>query len=247
MLPSVGIYTYAVDAYLSDFRGRANLPMIGRFMLQAATRHAEERGFGYSSMTENRSFWVLTRMNIVIHEYPLNDIEVKVHTWISDVNKLFTERCFAFEDNSGKFFGYARSLWASIDLETKRPMNLLELSGFSEYLVKEPSPIAHASKIGLPKNSEYDNFFVVKYSDLDINKHLNSIKYIEHFIDSFPLEMYQHKEIHGFEINYIAEGYYGQKLNIFKHEIEDNKFVLEMRDADKVICSSKVTWNDLHY
>ncbi len=36
----IGIYTYAIDAYLSDFRGKATLPMIGGFMLQAATRHA---------------------------------------------------------------------------------------------------------------------------------------------------------------------------------------------------------------
>jgi hypothetical protein len=40
----IGKYKFAIDAYLTDFRGKATLPMIGGFMLQAATKHADERG-----------------------------------------------------------------------------------------------------------------------------------------------------------------------------------------------------------
>lgn len=242
MLSVVGIYSYSIDAYLSDFRGKATLPMIGGFMLQAATRHAEERGFGYSAMTAKRRVWVLTRMNIVINSYPKNDTEIKVHTWVTDVNKLFTERCFAFEDHNGNYFGFARSLWASIDIETRRPTNVLELEGLIDFKTDKPCPIAPAVKIPLSKDAVLDSSFVVKYSDIDINKHLNSIKYIEHFVDIFPLEMYVEKEIHGFEINYVTEGKYGSKLDILKKEIEDDVFVLEMSEEGKAISSSRVTW-----
>lgn len=246
MLSFVGIYTYPIDAYLSDFRGKATLPMLGGFMLQAATRHAEERKFGYSSMTGQEKVWVLTRMNIVLNRYPKNDTQINVHTWITDVNKLFTERCFAFEDHEGNYFGFARSLWAAIDLETRRPTNLLELDGLKDYITGKPCPIGPASKIPLAKDPESVASFDVKYSDIDINKHLNSIKYIEHFVDTFSLDMYEEKEIRGFEINYIAEGKYGTSLDILKKETEENTFTLEMRDGDKTICSSKVTWNKIN-
>lgn len=242
MLSFVGIYKYPIDAYLSDFRGKATLPMLGGFMLQAATRHAEERGFGYSEMTSQKKIWVLTRMNIVLNRYPKNDTEINVHTWVTDVNKLFTERCFAFEDHEGNYFGFARSLWAAIDLETRRPTNLLEMEGMKGYLTEKPCPIASASKIPLMKDTELSDSFEVKYSDIDINKHLNSIKYIEHFVDTFPLSMYEGKEINGFEINYITEGRYGTRLDIFKKEIEENVYILEMKDNEKVICSSRITW-----
>lgn len=238
----VGTYAYSIDAYLSDFRGKATLPMLGGFMLQAATRHAEERGFGYSSMTAQKRVWVLTRMNIVIEEYPENDMEIKLHTWVTDVNKLFTERCFSFEDRNGKYLGYARSLWASIDLENRRPTNILEMSGLTDYITDKPCPIEPAVKIPLIKDAVTDSSFEVKYSDIDINKHLNSIKYIEHFVDTFPLEMYGQKEIRNFEINYLTEGQYGTKLDISKKEVDSDKFVLEMLDNDKVICSSRITW-----
>jgi len=242
MLSVVGIYTYPIDAYLSDFRGKATLPMLGGFMLQAATRHAEERGFGYSAMTSMKRVWVLTRMNIVINSYPKNDTEIKVHTWVTDVNKLFTERCFAFEDHNGNYFGFARSLWASIDIETRRPTNVLELEGLVDFKTDKPCPIAPAVKIPSQRETVLDSSFIVKYSDIDINKHLNSIKYIEHFVDIFPLEMYGEKEIYDFEINYITEGKYGSKIDINKKQTEEDVYILEMKEDDKTICSSRITW-----
>ena len=35
----------------------------------------------------------------------------------------------------------------------------------------------------------------VKYSDIDLNGHVNSIKYIEHILDLFPMEMFREKRI----------------------------------------------------
>ncbi len=242
MSPIEGIYTYTIDAYLTDFRGKATLPMLGGFMLQAATRHAEERNFGYSYMTNLQRAWVLMRMSIEIYEYPKNDTTIKLHTWVSDVNKLFTERCFAFEDQEGNYFGYARSMWASIDLETRRPTNILELEGLTDFKHDRLCPIQGATKIPLLKDALLATTFEVRYSDIDINKHLNSMKYIEHFIDVFPLEMYEEKEIKVFDINYIAEGKYGITLDIWEKETDQNRSVLEMKDNDKIICSARVTW-----
>lgn len=246
MQQAVGSYRYNIEAYLSDFRGKATLPMIGGFMLQAATRHAEERQFGYSSMTGMKRVWVLTRMNIVINEYPVNDTTITLHTWVSDVNKIFTERCFSIEDHTGKEIGFARSLWAAIDMETRRPTNVLELDGLLNFKHDKDCPIEVAGKIAQIKDEvEPTATFTVKYSDIDINKHLNSMKYIEHFVDIFPLNMYQEKEIKQFEINYINEGHYGEKLAVVKQESSKDKFVLEMKNADRVICVAQVSWKQI--
>ena len=43
MVEIIGRYEFTIDAYLTDFRGKATLPMIEGFMLQSATKHAEER------------------------------------------------------------------------------------------------------------------------------------------------------------------------------------------------------------
>lgn len=241
----VATYQFLIDAYLTDFRGRATLPMIGGFMLQAATKHAEERGFGYHDMTDIQRAWVLSRMAIEINEYPKNDTVFFINTWVYDVNRLFTERHFSFEDESGRELGFAKSIWASIDLATRRPTNVSEMEDLISYINKEQNcPIEGMRKIPVLKDDFVEAAsFAVKYSDIDINKHLNSMKYIEHFVDIFNIEMYENKEIRRFEINYINEGHYGTTLNILKREEEKEKiYILEMKDGETSICSSRIIW-----
>lgn len=167
-----------------------------------------------------------------------------IKTWVASVNRLFTERYFAFEDQNGKEIGFAKSLWASIDLNTRRPTNVLELEGLSDYANPDKKcPIDGMTKIPLLKDDfELATEFTVKYSDVDINKHLNSMKYIEHFVDIFDIEMFREKEIRRIEVNYVAEGRYGSKIDIRKREEKDGVFVLEMRDGDINVCSTRITW-----
>ena len=243
MMTPIGRYEFGIDAYLTDFRGKATLPMIGGFMLQAATKHAEERGFGYSAMTSQQRVWVLSRIVIEVFEYPKNDTVMVLKTWVASVNRLFTERHFSFEDEQGREIGFAKSLWASIDLVTRKPTNVLELEGLSDYITEKENPIEGMTKIpALKDDYEVAADFVVKYSDVDINKHLNSMKYIEHFVDVFDIDMFREKEIRRIEINYISEGRYGTKLDILKRTEKDNIFVLEMKDGDMTVCSTRVTW-----
>ncbi|HMM01783.1 MAG: acyl-[acyl-carrier-protein] thioesterase [Dysgonomonas sp.] len=243
MMTPIGRYEFGIDAYLTDFRGKATLPMIGGFMLQAATKHAEERGFGYSAMTSQQRVWVLSRIAIEVFEYPKNDTVMVLKTWVASVNRLFTERHFSFEDEQGREIGFAKSLWASIDLVTRKPTNVLELEGLSDYITEKENPIEGMTKIpALKDDYEIATDFVVKYSDVDINKHLNSMKYIEHFVDVFDIDMFREKEIRRIEINYISEGRYGTKLDILKRTEKDSIFVLEMKDGDTSVCSTRVTW-----
>lgn len=242
MSENVGIYTHIIDAYLCDFKGKATLPMLGSFMLQAATKHAEERGFGFNSMTDMKRIWVLSRLAVEIVEYPKNDAKIKLYTWISDVNKIFTERSFEFKDDTGKTLGYARSIWASIDLETRRPTNLLELEGLSTYNTGHPCPIEGMKKIIPLKDSGVFNSFEVKYSDIDINKHLNSMKYIEHYVDQFNIDMFVGKEIRRFEINYLNESQYGDVIELSKKEEANNVYILEMKTNGTVVNSARISW-----
>lgn len=244
MIEPIGRYEYIIDAYLTDFRGKATLPMIGGYMLQSATKHAEERGFGYSYMTSQKRVWVLSRMVIELFEYPKNESTFVVKTWVADVNRLFTERRFSFEDENGKEIGFAKSLWASIDMTTRKPTNVLDLQSMVDYIDKNKiCPIDGLGKIqALQSDSKIVANFDVKYSDVDINKHLNSMKYIEHLVDVFDIEMFRTKDIHRLEINYVSEGHYGTTLAIRQKEIEDAVYILEMKDQETNVCTAKISW-----
>ena len=100
-------------------------------------------------------------------------------TWIESYNRRFSERNFVITGDGGKTFGYARSIWAAIDVETRRP-TLLDVAGLSAYVMDRPCPIEKPGKIAAVENDTEGIPYVIKYSDLDINGHLNSIKYMGH-------------------------------------------------------------------
>ena len=241
-MEKLGTYIFNIEAYSTDFRGKATLPLISSFLLQVAANHAEKRGFGFSYMSKKKIAWVFSRLVIEMYEYPNNDTKVKVNTWVSDINKFFSERCFALENEKGEIIGYARSLWAAIDMTTRRPTNILEMGDFFDYKLERECPIESMKKILPLKDEEPVGKFTIRYSDIDINNHLNSVKYIEHFVDMFDVEMFKAKEIRRFEISYQHEAHFGARLKLYKKEEENNIFQLEMRDDEKTISSAKVSW-----
>jgi acyl-ACP thioesterase len=238
----LGTYTFHIDPYMTDFRGKATLPLIGGFLLQVAAKHAEERGFGYQYMMAHKRAWVLSRLVIEMYEYPDNEQDIIINTWVKNVNKLFTERHFSFQNKEGKNIGYGKTVWAGIDIETRRPANVLELYGLTDFVADFPCPVENFRKIMPLKEENNGGKFTIRYSDVDINNHLNSIKYIEHFTDMFDIEMFRTKEIQRFEIHFAAEAHYGKRILLYKKEEKLNVFVLEMKTETGLISSARVTW-----
>lgn len=240
-MEKVGTFHFEAESYQMDFLGRITIPMIGNYLIHAASAHAAGRGFGYDDMTEKHTAWVLSRLALEMTEYPKNAQSITVYTWVDEVGRLFTSRCFELADGQGKTFGFARSIWAAIDLETRRP-TLLDADGLSVYISNRPCPIEKPGKI-LPVEGKTDPVsYLVKYSDLDINGHLNSIKYMEHLLDMFDIGMFREKEVNRFEIAYQAEGKYGMKLDLHMAEAAPGKYDMAICHEGKAICRAAVTW-----
>ena len=54
-MEKVGLFHFVAEPYLMDFRGRVTLPMIGNYLIHAASSHAGERGFGFNDMSERHT------------------------------------------------------------------------------------------------------------------------------------------------------------------------------------------------
>ena len=76
----------------------------------------------------------------------------------------------------------------------------------------------------------------MKYSDLDINGHFNSIKYMEHLLDLFEPDLFRKKEVKRFEITYLSEGRYGMPLTLHKKETDADHYTMAICHEGKAIC-----------
>ncbi|MDR3250955.1 MAG: acyl-[acyl-carrier-protein] thioesterase [Tannerella sp.] len=238
---NTGVFNFVTESYLLDFRGRVTIPMIGNYLLHAASNHASSRGFGFSSMTEKHTAWVLSRMAIEIVRYPEMSEPVTLYTWIDEVGRIFTSRCFELNDADGRPFGYARSIWAAIDMATRRPTPL-DVEGLSVYIVDRECPIEKPGKTAAAEDGTDGTPYQVKYSDLDINGHFNSIKYMEHVLDLFDLDLYRTKEVRRFEMAYLSEGMYGMSLALHRKEVAEDEYVMSICHEGKAICRAKANW-----
>ncbi|MDR2468886.1 MAG: acyl-[acyl-carrier-protein] thioesterase, partial [Tannerella sp.] len=108
-----------------------------------------------------------------------------------------------------------------------------------KYLTERDCPVEFSSPAPAEKDTEGIPYRV-KYSDLDINGHFNSIKYMESILDLFEIEIYRAHPVIRFEIVYQAEGRYGMNLLLHRKQIADNEYVAAICNEGKSICRAKV-------
>jgi acyl-ACP thioesterase len=242
----MGSFQFHIESYVCDFTGKATLPVMANFLLQAASIHAQQRGFGYEQISKDKVAWVLSRLSIEIDEYPGYDCDLMVETWVEAVSRYFTQRCFRFVDADNRTIGYARSIWAAIDMETRRPIDIsLWRPDLADYIDAEKEcPIEKMTKIPPVNQVDASMGYSVRYSDIDINKHMNSVKYIEHVTNLFDLSVYKEKEIHKFEIVYLAEGIFGDKLKLYKMPVSEDECLVDTKKNEESICRSRIIWRN---
>lgn len=238
----IGTYSFVAEPFHVDFTGRLTMGVLGNHLLNCAGFHATERGFGIATLNESNYTWVLSRLAIELEEMPLQYESFSVKTWIENVYRLFTDRNFAILNKDGKPIGYARSIWAMISMDTRKPADLLSLHNGSivDYICQKECPIEKPGRIKV-NQKELAGEVVTKYSDIDINGHVNSIRYIEHILDLFPLEIFREKRIRRFEMAYNAESYYGDTLAFYKEQVSENEYDIEVKkNGQEVVVRSKV-------
>lgn len=238
----IGTYRFVAEPFHVDFSGRLTMGVLGNHLLNCAGFHATDRGFGIATLNEDNYTWVLSRLAIELDEMPYQYEDFTIQTWVENVYRLFTDRNFAILNKDGRKIGYARSVWAMINLNTRKPADLLALHGGSivDYVTDELCPIEKPSRIKVATDQSSAKL-TARYSDIDINGHVNSIRYIEHILDLFPIELYKERRIRRFEMAYVAESYYGDELSFFQEEAEKNEYHVEVKkNGSEVVCRAKI-------
>ena len=217
-------YKYVVEPFSEDYCGNIAWGTLGNLILRCANMHAGEHGFGYHQMIAIHHAWVLSRLVIEMDSLPRTDDHFCIQTWVDRLYRQFTDRHFSILTPERKAYGHATSIWALIDTETRLPADLTQLpnGGFSGVLMPErPSPIAPMGRIRM-KNAVLAYTHKAAYSDLDINGHVNSIRYIELLLNHFsPKEMTEHP-IYRIEMAYCLESYCGDLLEVWYETDEKN-------------------------
>jgi acyl-ACP thioesterase len=234
-------YPFKIQPQFVDFQFHVTMASLGDILLTAAGLNADDNGFGLRRLRELDCSWVLSRMAIEMKRFPEQYEKIQVETWIEDVGRASTTRNFCIRNEQNEIIGSACSIWVMLDMKTRRAKDLMTLDGIHEFASGDAGLIEKPIRLG-PVTGDVQNSFKVKYSDIDINGHTNSVRYIEWISDCFSLDKYREKQVKRFEINYMNEVLFDDKVEIFGEEQEPNDFRFEIRKEDNVSCRARVVF-----
>ncbi len=232
-------YSFRVQPQFVDFQFQATMASLGDILLTTAGFNADDNGFGLRRLHQMDSAWVLSRMAIEMSRFPKQYENIHVETWVEEVGRANTTRNFCIRDDKNEIIGNACTIWVFFDMKTRRAKDLQTLEGIHEYANGEPALIEKPVKLHEVDGARFDGFNV-KYSDIDINGHVNSIRYIQWISDCFSLDTYRNNTIKRFEINYMTEMLYGDFAEVYRSEAEQGDYRFEIRKGDKTACRARV-------
>jgi len=244
----IGLYQYYFRPGQFDFRNRISFVNLINSVLESAGKHAEENNFGIEELIKNGKTWILSRILFEFISFQPNTQYLWIETWVDDIQDVFTSRRFNIFDNDKNLFASVCTNWAMIDIKSRRFLPLkkhLDLSFITsdkEKCTDEPEKIPELVNV-----TNSIRTIETLYSDIDINKHVTSSRYIQIILDAFSLEHHQYNNIKKFEINFLSETLYGDTLSVIKENLNEYQDIIELQKTSdsKVACRSRITWNFL--
>lgn len=205
---------YEIHTYDADSTGVATASALFRFLLDAASVHADAVGYGYRHMKEQAYAWVLSRFRFRVDRLPQWQERIAVETWPSGSERLFALRDYRITDQSGSTIGRATSSWIVIDAEKRTPERLERLPLARSFTTDEHVFDRNAAKVGTASEPRHARSDEATYSDIDLNGHVTSSRYLDWMLDALSGEFQTSHQLSEFEINYLVETLCGEGVRV---------------------------------
>jgi len=233
-----------VHSYDVDFSRCLAVDALSRWCLEAAWNHAEQLGIGFAALAERKLLWVLSRLLVQIDAYPKWGEMLELSTWPRGINGVFALRDFEVRNLGGLHLASATSSWIVLSEGTHRPQRINKL------LLHMPAEQRQAVGRDAAKIMEGDAGVVrlctvARYSDIDVNHHVNSATYIRWLLDSYPAEFHQQHTIRRIELNYVGEVKWSDSVSVSAEARHPLVIQHSIRGADgAVACRAELAWRN---
>ncbi|HEV2392197.1 MAG TPA: acyl-ACP thioesterase domain-containing protein [Verrucomicrobiae bacterium] len=241
--PGVWTEHFTVHSYDVDFKHAASLEALCRYFLEAAWNHAEALGVGFKNLLSQKKVWVLSRLLVKLERCPRWGDAVVLKTWPRLSTQVLALRDFEMLTPLGAPLAAGTSAWLVLDATTRKPQRLGKilsaLGTLSGRRVLDTNP---AKLTAFDAGSEVLRARV-RYSDIDLNGHVNSARYIGWIFDSYSLEFHAAHFASLCEVNYLGETLAGSEISMRSNESVPGHFSHSLtKPSGDEVCRARVKW-----
>ncbi len=194
--------------------------------------HSDIAGYGSNDIATNKLTWILLDWKLKVLNRPKYGQTLDVHTWARVGNRFFTYRDFEIYDENGTLCAIATSKWTLINIEEGKMERITE-EVIEKYKTeeKEVFPGEKLDKLQMPEEFLSSINYTVKRKDIDINKHMHNLNYLDLAYEALPEEVYDLRPFDNVRIMYKKEIKYGDTVEC-KYTREDDKYVVVILSQD---------------
>ncbi|KAL7240308.1 hypothetical protein ACSBR2_006044 [Camellia fascicularis] len=169
-------------------------------------------GFGAThGMMRNNLIWVVSRMQVQVDHYPIWGEVLEIDTWVGASGKNGMRRDWLIRSQaSGVVFARATSTWVMMNQQTRRLSKMPEevRAEISPWFIEKQAIKEDVNeKIEkLDAKAKYVNTDLKpKRSDLDMNHHVNNVKYLRWMLETIPDQFLENHQLSGIILEYRRE------------------------------------------
>ncbi|WP_172915546.1 acyl-[acyl-carrier-protein] thioesterase [Capnocytophaga canimorsus] len=203
--------TYKVRSTQLNVNNQLGLYGVLGILQDIAAEHAENLGFGYEQLVKEGFFWVLTQQKLKMKRWPKWNERITVKTWSLPVMGVYAFREFEILSEKGEVIGSCSSTWITLDIASRKPIDLSDRQELF-YARTDGALDFKTERIDLPSDLELIKKFNVRISDLDVNLHVNNIKYSQWVLDMLSLKNHKNYAIKEYDINFLSETFYNDEI-----------------------------------
>lgn len=235
---------YVIRHAESDLTKHLSYTAAGDLMLDAAGLHAVILGTGMEKLMNEGHTWVVTGMLMKFFRRPVINSHITLETGVSKITRITTERFYHLSDSEGEF-AQGSTEWMIINVNNRRPVFIADaIPDINDYVIEELAVEPYKKLRFAPDSGIKKSEMTPHYSDLDINGHLYSMKYLSHVLDLFDIDTFKNNSISKINMNYIAEVLPRTKTEIFEINRSQDVCEIEMRNNDgKPVFKAEITFN----
>ena len=243
LVPSTWKEQRLIESFDVDTLGRLRPQTLFAYLLNSAWNHVKGANYGHDELSARNLMWVLIKVQIVIKRLPKWGEQIAIETWGKRRVRLYALRDFAIASGTGEKLVSATSSWMILDRTSGRPQRFDQRTDSFPWQPGKDEIETNLEKVQeLNKGKELARFRVL-FSDIDVNRHVNSAKYLQWMIDSHSYEYLEATEAGSIELSFLSEALPKDEVTVLSEGTEDQELCSVRRTGDgKELCRARFEW-----
>lgn len=198
--------------------------------------HSDIAGYGANDTKRTKVSWILLEWKLEVLDRPTYGDELEIHTWARGINKFFTYRDYEIYNKDNKLCAIATSKWALINIETGKLTRLTEeiinkYNPEDKYVFSKPD----MEKLEIPNESDSVLEYTVIRKDIDINKHMHNLYYLDLAYEALPEDVYEQRPFNNVRITYKKEIKLGDVVKCEYSQLNNKYYVVIKSEDEKIV------------